>query len=486
MDLKQLNLKEINYLQELFGFDKNGSNFVVKNNVGSKKIFDAFIFLRKEIWSNENIKATIDQVSQSGSNKIVYSPPSYLSPIDDFLGKVGIMDHQILVLDPLSEFVSMDPNHKDSWYKDPASYLPYLFESSLLLFSIADWIEADLVRLVPHIQLWDYKGWVELADLNGEILDSKKLESTLQFERYSKVAEFEVTIKFFSEFLRFKQSNYSSADVKEYMNISEEEAIKMAKQLQSIPKDKRDKIAIQIAAEQSKLDQNDPVYLDYLNRFPKHQIFDAENYLDISKLTDTLIISRGLTLTHGLHIGDRLGAVIATDDLVQKESFKLYTDAVSLSPEYAIQQELVKSKVDLNMPFLKGLKPDFIVKQKVDGNTTALKHYLDKEWQSIKGSQTPKGYLNALQQFENSIKSEYKGINADLKSAVQQALLTSAGGVAVSAKVFMSNIVEHDFWYAAAMIIPTLFGGILTGVKGYQHIQTKLKKNPLFIFIKRG
>ncbi len=488
MNLKELNLKEISYIQELFGIEKNGSNFRVKNGISSQKIFNTFVFLRKEIWNNENVKESIDLTGGSGSNKILYSPPSYLVPIDDFVGKVGIMDHQILILDPLSQFLSPNPENIDSWVKDPDSYLPYLLESSLFLVSLAPWIEADIVRLVPDIPLWDFKVWHGLADLNGKIMDSKKLQTTPQYARFQKVSRFETMIKFVSEFLRTKQENYSIEDIKklpEFNGITEEEIKKILEAVKNTPKIERDKLAINISAEENKIDRNDPVYLDYLNRFPQHQVFDVENYLDITKLKSTLIVTRGLTLTHGIHIGDRLDAVIATDDQMQNELFKLYSDAITLKPEYSNQQELVKSKVDLYLPFFEGINPDFIAQQKSQGKTGALKQYLDTKWMSIKNSATQTSYLGALNQFESSINNEYKSIKEDLDNATKQALIKSAGGLAASATIFMTNIAQHNFWYAVATSIPTLFGGILKGIDQYQSIESKLKKNPLFIFIKR-
>lgn len=483
--LKQLNLKEISYLSDKFGVQKNGRDLQVTKTFQTKDVVDAIKFLRDEIWSPENTKKAIQLIkNREGEEILNYWKSGNLEPIDNFLGRAGILDYKILAFDSLSNILYTNPANENSVSQSPNSYVQFLLENALYLVSLADWIENGHLLLIPDITVWDYQAWLALSSLNQEIHTKYDLDNTPLGKERSKYTNFEVGIGSIIEMMRLTQNN-ATPDffLKDHPNITEDQASQLHKYLRSLPKSKRDEIAVQVMGEM--FDIEEKFIKEKIERLERENIFRLENYVDISKLNGSLLFTQSMPLTMAMHTANELNVIPITDQQTNKWTVDLFAQVIELPEEYKTRQELTESKIELEVPFIDNLSPEFVAKQKSAGASHRFKGYLDGKWKAIRNEDKLREYEKAINDFSKSVNGDYQALREDLGRARKGLMLDLGKTTVASGALFAEEIMTNNFWIAIAKSIPVLFGGAIKDYKGYDAEKFKLKKNPLFIFLDR-
>ena len=484
--IKQLNLKEIEYLANKFSIVHNVKNsFKFGKGISSRDIFEATEFIKNEIWNQKNVQTALSIVRDRTDEEILYYyPPSEPEPIDGFLEKAGILNYKVAITDPLSLFVNINPDFEDAPRKNPMAWLKILVENSLFLISLTPWVKTDQLILLPDIRLWDYKGWLELARMNKEVRIENDLKNSDIGREVKKIFALENAYRTLSAAQRLSQKHYKLDDIKRILEINDDhEAEKDLKTFKSMSKHERDLQALLYIAERYKVNETD--LRDKIKRYKARQIFDIENYIDINDIKVNFDFTSGMNLNMPLYIGDKLNVIPITDQKLHKLTFDMFTQAISLKEEYKQQKELVESKIDLDLPFMKNFSPEFIAKQKAGGTAQKLKTLFDNKWVEIKTSASPVNYKLALQRFGEEIKTEYVNLSGQYEHIKQQALANAGKTITSTTSFFVEGVMNHGMWYAIGQSLVTLMGGAIITAKSYDKKKFELKRNPLFIFLEK-
>lgn len=484
--IKQLNLKEIEYLANKLSIVYNAKNsYKFSKGISSRDIFEATEYIKNEVWNQKNVQIALAIVRDRTSEEILYYyPPSEPEPIDGFLEKAGILNYKVAMTDPLSLFVNINPNFEDAPHKNPLAWSRVLVENSLLLISLAPWITTNQLILLPDLRLWDYKGWLELARMNKEVRIEYDLKNSDIGREVKKIFALENAYRILSAAQRSSQKHYKLDDIKKILGINDDqEAEKYLKTFKSMPKHERDLQALMYITERYGVNESD--LRDKIERYKARQIFDIENYININGLDVSFDFTSGMNLNMPLYIGDKLNVIPITDHKLHKLTFDMFTQVISLKEEYKQNKELVESKIDLDLPFMKNFSPEFIAKQKESGAAQKLKKLLDNKWVEIKTSTSPMSYKLAMQNFSEEIKSDYKILTGQYEHLKQQALANIGKTITGTTGVFIEGVMNHSVWYAIGQSLVTLMGGAIITAKSHDKKKFELKKNPLFIFLEK-
>ncbi len=484
-DIKELNLKEISYLADKFGIVQTGPFFSIRKTFSTTDLLDLIDFINKEIWHPKNIERVISTIKNQHSDELLYYwLPSELEPIDSFLERAGILNYKVVMSCPLSFIVGINPDYKDSPNKKPDLYLEFLFENALFLVSLNKWIETDQLLLLPHLPAWDYSTWKTLGKINKKIFEEEKIKDTEEMRKFERLGLFESGVRLVSGMLRSQQKHYNIDHVKRILSIEDKvEAERILKYMQSLSKYGRDIAAVHFLAKKCQIDEE--TFKDRLERLEKQQLFHAENYIDISKLDASMKIHRGMSLTMALYTSDKLKAIPITDQKLHKLACDLYAKAITFTDEYKERKEFIESKIELEVPFLTGLSPEFIKRQKNTGVTLKLRSYLDEKWEKIRKVSKIEDFKLAVKQLSDSVNYEYNVIKNDLKQIRKETIAEIGEVVIKSVGAFAEGLITQRIWFAITKSLTTLFGGGLAAYKSYDHKKYELKRNPLFIFLQK-
>lgn len=482
--IKELNLKEINYLADKFSIVPTGHFFSVRKPFSTRDLFDLIVFIKEEIWNPKNTERVISIIKKQYSDEILYYwPPWELEPIDSFLERAGILNYKVVISCPLSFIIGINPNHKDSPTKQPDLYLEFLFENALFLISLSKWVETDQLLILPNLPVWDYKAWIEIAKINEKIFQGE-IKNTEEIREFKRLITFESGVRLVSGMLRSQQKHYTIDHVKKILGIEHEvEAEKILTNLKSLSKYDREIAAVHFLAKKYQIDEE--IFKERLERLEKQQLFHAENYIDISKLDAGVHITRGMPLTMALYASDKLKAIPITDQKLHKLACDLYAKAITFTDEYKERKDLIESKIELEAPFLTGLSPEFIKRQKNTGVALKLRSYLDEKWEKIRKASKIEDFKIAVKQLSDSVNYDYNEIKNDFKQIRKEAIVEIGEVMIKSVGAFTEGLMTQNIWFAIAKSLTTLFGGGLSLYKSYDHKKYELKRNPLFIFLQK-
>ncbi|NQV00830.1 MAG: hypothetical protein HQ537_01795 [Parcubacteria group bacterium] len=452
----------------------------MKKNISSRDIFEAICYLKKEIWNTANVQLAIEEIKNRPEDTLYYWPAPHLESVDNFLGKVGILGYKTLITDPLSKLCNINPNFEDAPHKKPDSYLKFLFEYTLFIKSLTKWIETGQVLLLPDLAMWDYSAWKDLAKMNEHIFEEHKLEDTEVAKRLYKVGIFEQGVELLSENIRLRGQNSSLKSIQKTLGLEDKaKATELLEDLKSMSKQDREIEAAKFLAGEYSL--SGEVLKDKIEEIKKRQAFKVDNYFDISKLKEGLIITPGMSLTMSLYIENELNAISVTDNLANKLSVELFSQAIKLDEEQVAKKEFTQSKIDLSVPFLIGLSPDFIAEKRED--TIALRNFLSERWEQLRKLNKYDNYQSLVRQFNDSIKREYKNLGNDFDRIKKDAVFNFGESVLNDV---LNGKIQQNFWLLTVVqSIASLFKGTISAYKSYDQKKYQLRKNPLFIFLNK-
>lgn len=67
--VKQLNLKEIQYLSDKLSISYDNNNFKFSKDISNQDIFDASKFIKNEIWNQTNVQSPIATIKKEQAKK---------------------------------------------------------------------------------------------------------------------------------------------------------------------------------------------------------------------------------------------------------------------------------------------------------------------------------------------------------------------------------------------------------------------------------
>jgi len=481
--LRELNLREVAYLVDKFGLKKYGNNFSISKPISTNDVFEAQQFIEKEIWNPKNIERAIGIIKNEKDGTVLhYWKTGVLEPVDDFIGRAGILDYTVIMADTLSTIAHTHPTNENSIQKDPESYVRIVVENALFLFSVSEWIQAGHLLMIPEIMVWDWNGWMEMSKLNEELHKDFDFDNTPLGQKYGKLLQFEAACVSIMEMQRLTQNNaQDDYFTKGSSGISLEDSKKALQYLKGLPKRERDIASIKFAGEYIGVDEYR--VQKRIAQYEKQSVFHLDNYLDISKLTNSLMLYQSMPLTHALHISNTLDVIPITDKEVNKWTFDIYAQFIELSDEYKKRGELTESEVELKVAFIENLTSDFVKKHRTSGAAHKYKAFLDKRWEEIRNKKDSQDYVLAMNEFSKSVNGDYQLLKNDLEQA-QKTLFRNLAGTGITAGgALTEEVIRNDFWMGIAKSIPILFAGALKSYTQYDSEAYVLKKNPLFIFL---
>ncbi|MFC1790709.1 hypothetical protein ACFLZP_04475 [Patescibacteria group bacterium] len=483
--LNKLNVLEVQMLKKILGisYDQRKGIFQATGSFSTKKLLEIYQCIKNMIWTQKNIQRTINELEQASSKRtrVHYFGNGKPIALDGFISKMGLLEHDILVEDPLCFPITVKPEFKGHILKEPKPYIKHIFENAVALVYLEEWVKKGYVYFIPSLPLIDIKAFWDLADINKKLADIhnfKQQPGTIKAMRYS-IAE--STIRVMLEMSRLMQDNYETGHIKRaFPEVSDEEAEKYLEILKNQSPEEREQSVIRWALNKQKL--TDEESLSLLSYYEKSRPFQIERFLDTSKIKGGLMANSGMPLLQVTYLSERFNCIPATDNLGLMYGYEGWCQALDESFDPAF--ESVRSKVELPFSFLDNIPLPFIEKARESGKGRLASQYLDSLWKAIRDSHTVETYQKSSVDFATKVTSEYDQLKKDNSLLMDDLCddITKAGFTWLGTFVSFNLVTEMPL-----AIVGSLAATIATSigsVKSIRRGKNELQVRPLAIFFK--
>jgi len=279
--------------------------------------------------------------------------------------RYSLYTEEIIVVSPF--LAPLTINEKFSPLAHPKQYRQDTLELIYFAYSLAPWIEAGIVQMIPNPMDFDYRLRKEIytmAELryeaNKDMYDSEinKIvaeEGKMEFERmYRRIPE---------EALRRKLKNFKPG-------ITQNEIDR----------------TVEYMLEQRR---NDPLLLD--------EEMSSEAEMKIKRM--------GANLELGLYLGQVTGSYLYTNRMFQ--STEIMTAGQQTTDDSDVWSPLTQAFQTLDFTFLNNVDAGFAYKLKEEGRLGGFRNYLRRVWHKIMEDNTPAQANSAAREFGDELRDEY-------------------------------------------------------------------------------
>lgn len=483
--INKLNQIEIDIVKKLFGikYNQKKNTIEISKSLETRDIIKLYLQLNKDVWNDENILAANDELTSEPTEKtrIFYFGSSNPVLIDGFLTKMGLLNYDILIENPLTFFLRIKPSFKSHPLRDPNSYIQQIFEWALFLVYLEKWIRNGFVHFIPNLPMLDNKAFWTLGKINEELFVKHDFESHPKFKKAMEIGMADTAIYTILNFTRLMKANYTTSHVKNvFPGITEIEAKKILNSIKNASLEEREKIAFDTAVSMYKLSEIEKS--DLSNKFLRSKPFRIERYLDVSNLQGSIVQTTGMPVLHASYISERYNCIPATDQRSNLLSYEAWVDIMG-DPKISEKFELARSKIELPFTFFDEVPMSFVQSIKSTSRGDKLAGLLDTQWEKIRNSKTINNYHEASLQFNKEVKSRYEEIKEENEN-IKDEIVLKAGQIGFTGlSTFVLGNIVTNIELAALGAITTSLAQVFATTSDARRKKFKLKKQPLMVFL---
>jgi|GEM_PF-2938710 len=482
--LNAININEVEMLKSIFGikFNTKTGAFELQGSFSIAKLMKAYSELKNNIWSKNNIKAVTQEleVKEPNTTRIHYFGNGRPVGLDSFISKMGLLEHEILVEDPLCFPLSTKPTYKDHITKSPKLYVKHVFENALTMIYLEEWIRKGYVYYIPSLPLIDIQSFWALGKINEKLASTTnflKTPGTLKSIKYTMV---EGRINIMLEMSRVSQIHYTKDHIKKiFPNVSDDEAQARLKLFKEQTLEEREQSLVKWALDESRLGKEEELSL--LSYFERTRPFNIERFLDVSKLSGGLMATAGMPLLQATYLAERFHCIPSTDNLGLMYGYEGWCQALEKDLDKGFER--VKAKIDLPFTFLDKIPLKFIEKARERGKGHAASIYLDQEWGKIRQSRDMKGYKKAVHDFTNKVAKDFNQLETEHELMLDELVMDGSKSALLGLGAFSAfNLATH---MPTAIIggLSALIASSLNTVKSFRRSKNELQAKPLAVFL---
>lgn len=483
-NLNKLNILELELLKSLFGikFSTANQTFQVQKALNLNMIVDLYGELKNTIWSPTNVQLALSELGEKSPDKtrLHYFSSGYPIAIDDYLSKMGILNYEILIEDPLCFPLTIKPTYPDHILRNPSMYVKHIYENALFMIYLEEWVKNKYLYFVPSLPLFDIDAFWQISKAAQELDDKIKLENTKGFKNSIRFSLAEKTAQISLDMMRVTQTRYTTTHIKRiFPDINQEEAEKFLKEFKSQNLEQREQSALNFTLSKQTLSKQEREAI--IRIFSKSRPFNIERYLDVKKLDGSLITSTGMPLLHATYISERMQSIPSTDNLGLMYGYEGWCEGLgqSLGKDF----EKVRVKVDLPFAFFDNVPLDFVRKSREEGKGIKTSLYLEEKWQKIRTSTDLSSYSEAAKDFSSTIHSNFSELEKERNELFNDLHIDINKTVAVGIGTFLLASINTVIPVAIAGTILTMLAPALDAYKAYKKGKSQFDAKPLAVFI---
>lgn len=482
--LNAVNLREIEMLKLILGikYETKTESFLLTGSFSIKKLMTIYAELKNSVWKSNNIKMVVEELEyqEPTRSRIHYFGNGRPMALDAYISKMGLLDHEILVEDPLCFPLSVKPSYDGHITKQPELYIKHIFENTLSMIYLEEWIRKGYVYFIPSLPLIDIDAFWELCKLNEDIAFRTDFEKTAGFIKALKYSLVEVKIGTMLEFSRLTQINYTIAHIKKiFPQITDDEARKRLEMLKKQTLEEREESVVRWALDKSQLTEGEELSL--LSHYERTRPFNIERFINTSKIKGGLHASTGMPLLHATYLSERFHCIPSTDNLGLMYNYEAWCQVLhqNLDPKF----EKIRTKVDLPFSFLDKMPLNFVQKAREQGKANTASRYLDTEWSMIRQSHDLDSYGKAAKDFSTKISADFNQLSSQNELMLDELRMDilKSGYKGLSTLVAF-NLVA-DLPLAIIGTLSTIIASNFDTVKTFRRSKNELQAKPLAIFL---
>jgi hypothetical protein len=481
--LNAVNIREIEMLKSILGisYDQKTEELKLTGGFSITQLMQIYTAL-KDIWKPTYVKMVVEELEQQEPKRtrIHYFGNGRPVALDGYISKMGLLEHEILVEDPLCFPLSVKPTYDGHITKQPELYVKHVFEHAVSMIYLEPWVKKGYVYFVPSLTLIDTEDFWKLAKLNEEIAKKTNFEqqaATIKALRYG-IAEGKITSML--EFSRLTQVNYTTNHIKRiFPDITEEEAQKQLEILRNQTLEDREQNVVRWSLEKSQLTEEEKLSL--LSYYERTRPFNIERFLDVSGINSGLHASTGMPLLHAAYLAERFHCIPSTDNLGLMYHYEGWSQALreNLDPEF----EKVRTKVDLPFTFLDKLPLPFVERAREEGKGRAASLYLDNEWATIRQSRELSSYKKAAEDFSSKVSRDFDQLAAQNQLMWDELVMNGSKSVAKGVGTFVTFNLFTELPFAIIGSLSAIFASSLDTAKIFRRNKNELQVKPLAVFL---
>lgn len=483
--LNRLNILEIDMLKSVLGisYDRRKQSFKLEHPLSLPIVIKLFAELENTIWSRANmdlISRELEEVSPE-KTRLFYYTPGFPSAIDGYLSKMGILDYEVLIEDPLCFPLTVRSDYKDWLPRNPTAYVQHMFEHAMSLIYLEDWIKSGFLYLVPSLTLLDKDAAWKLYDMAEKLDKSHNFEKTRGFKNAMRYSMAERGVKMSLEMMRLSKNHYTLAHIQKiFPGINDSEAKKKLDFIHSQSIEGREQAAIEYAFSHHVLQEWEKKAI--LDQFERTRPFNIERYFDISNVSQGLIQTTGMPLLMATYLSDRFQCIASSDNPGLIYGYEGWCEGVgqSMEPNF----ERVRSQVDLPFSYFDKLPLEFVMKARKEHKAAKVSTFLGEEWGKIRTSKDLNTYNASATSFGELVTSEVDDLTRAQKQMMDElyADLTKAtvtGSLTCIATTLATSFLPLTVFTTVVSAISPL----LDARKNYSSKMTDIESKPLAVFV---
>lgn len=483
-NLNKINISEIELLKSLFGIEYSTSSqkFKINKALNLNMIVELYNELKNTIWTSENIQSALTELEENPPDKsrLYYFNPGYPIAIDDYLSKMGILNYEILIEDPLCFPLTVKPTYSDHILKNPSMYVKHIYENALFMIYLEEWIKNKYLYFVPSLPLFDMDAFWQLAKASEELDNKCNLANTKGIKNSIRFSIAESTARLSLDMMRMSQNHYTETHIKKiFPEATQEQTEKILKDFKSQSLEQREQTALNFALSQQTLTEQERQAICRI--FSKSRPFNIERFLDISKLDGNLITATGMPLLHAAYISERMQCIPTTDNLGLMYGYEGWCEGLgqSLGKDF----EKVRAKVDLPFAFFDNVPISFVHKSREEGKGIKTSQFLEEEWQKIRTSTDLSTYATAAKNFSITVQSNFSELEKERDELFNGLHSDVNKTVAVGLGAFIIANITTEIPISIAGSILTMLTPALDTYKSYKKSKREYEVKPLAVFI---
>lgn len=482
--LNQINLNEIKVIKHIFGisYDKQKQGFNLTKPLSEKDLIVLYEALSEVIWTPHNVSKVMEELRENPPERtrLYYFGPGYPVSIDGYLSKMGLLNYEILIEDPLCFPLSVKPSYHDHILQSPSLYLKHLFESAVFMVYVEEWIRKGYLSFVPSLPLFDTPAFWELSKIAKDLNARYHIDSSLRFQRSMDVSMAEGAVRLSLDMLRLTKNNYTTSHMKKiFPGCTEEEAKKYLDIFKSQTLEQREQVALDHALKMFNLSDKEKKWLH--SQFLKSRPFNIERFLDVSVVNGSLFPSTGMPLLHATYISDQMQCIPSTDHPGLMGSYESWCEALGQGTSGDF--ESVRSKVELPFTFFEDVPLEFIQKAREKNKGIKASLYLEEEWQKIRTSQDLATYNKSAREFSQKVELNLQDLKKEQEILRDELHYDIRKTAALSVGAFVAGNIITEIPLAAATGILTAIASSIETIKTQRSQKHELQSKPLMVFL---
>lgn len=385
--IKDRNILLLNAIEDIF-FSKNKTWDEMKNSLTEDKVKELYTVIAW-LWP---LKTNIAQLLPKPDKTLrgLYTGDTRPQDILQNIVRYSLYTEEIIVVSPFLHPLTM--KEEFSPIANPRQYRQDTLELIYFARSLAPWIEAGIVNMIPNPMDFDFQLRNDIYTMAEQRYETNKELYERELQEFS---ESEANEELNRMYMRMPQEAFRRRYMSSHSTASQQEIDKATDDF-------------------LKIRRNDPLLLDE----------------DASQDPEMKIKRMGANLELGIYLGQATGSYLYTNR--QFQWMEIMSSKQNTTDDSDVWSPLTQAFQALDFTFLNNVDARFAYKIKEEGRLGGFRNYLRKVWHKIEANNTPAQANSAAREFGDELHEEYGKTKEEWKKIDKSLMKFMLGNTGIS------------------------------------------------------